>query len=292
MFNLSLDLIRIVLVEPAGPLNVGSVARVMKNMGLSQLVLVNPQCDFLGKEARQMAVHAADVLERSQVVETLPDALVSCRRAIATTGRDRITLPLALESPRAGLPWLLEGTNHGETTALIFGREDSGLTTAELNYAHRLLQIPTSPLYSSLNLAQAVAICCYELHESACTMANAANQNAKTRDAKRLYAIAKEQEKHVMSVSTGCNSEASELTVSAPTAVSLATLDTLEGFYQQLEELLLSIGYLYPHTATSRMQKFRRFFNRAYPSDPEVAMLRGILTQMKWALGVKQSPHP
>ncbi len=150
--------IRIVLVEPAGALNVGSVARVMKNMGLAHLVLVNPQCDRLGFEARQMAVHAADVLEAAQVVGSLPEALQGCQKAIATTGRDRTTLNLTVEPPRVALPWLLDAP-----AALIFGREDSGLTNEELNYAQRWIQIPSQPAYPSLNLAQAVAICCYEI---------------------------------------------------------------------------------------------------------------------------------
>ena len=151
--------IRIVLVEPAGPLNVGSVARVMKNMGLHQLVLVNPHCDYLGEEARLMAVRAADILETAKVVESLPAALVGCVRAIATTGDDSRSLPTKLEDPADALPWLLEAPS-----ALIFGPEDCGLTNAQLNRAQRLIRIPSSDAYSSLNLAQAVAICCYELY--------------------------------------------------------------------------------------------------------------------------------
>ena len=79
--------IRIVLVEPAGPLNVGSIARVMKNMGLQQLVLVNPHCDPLDAEALQMAVHARDVLVNARQVATVPEALLGCDRAIATIVR-------------------------------------------------------------------------------------------------------------------------------------------------------------------------------------------------------------
>jgi tRNA/rRNA methyltransferase len=82
-----LERIRVVLVEPAGPLNVGAVARVMKNMALQQLVVVNPQCDLRSEPARRMAVHGIDVLAAAQIVETLPAALVGCQRAVATTGR-------------------------------------------------------------------------------------------------------------------------------------------------------------------------------------------------------------
>lgn len=233
----SLEQIKIVLVEPAGPLNVGSVARVMKNMGLKQLVLVNPQCDRLGREAKLMAVHAAEILETATVVNNLPEALRGCQRAIATTGGNT-SLPTELETPKAALPWLLNAPS-----ALILGREDRGLTNTELNYAQRLVRIPASDAYNSLNLAQAAAVCCYELYQASL------------------------ENPLVMEPST-----------------SAATLDALEGYYQQLEDLLLKIGYLYPHTAASRMEKFRRLFNRAELSTAEVTMLRGILSQVEWAL--------
>jgi tRNA/rRNA methyltransferase len=251
----SLDSVQIVLVEPAGALNVGSVARVMKNMGLSRLVLVNPQCDRLSPEARQMAVHATDVLEAAQEVATLPDALQGCQKAIATTGRDRaLAAQFPLEAPAIALPWLLHGAAR---TALIFGREDRGLTNEELHYAQRLVRIPSSEDYASLNLAQAVAICCYELRMSGDRM---------SRD--RM------------------SGEAPVAPAIAPALPSdqLASLEALEGYYAKLEALLLKIGYLYPHTALSRMEKLRQLYNRAYPTTAEVAMLRGVLRQMEWAL--------
>ncbi|HEY9652344.1 MAG TPA: RNA methyltransferase [Coleofasciculaceae cyanobacterium] len=240
--------VRIILVEPAGSLNVGAVARVMKNMGLHQLVLVNPQCDPLGQEARQMAVHAADVLETAQIVATLPDGLKGCQRAIATTARSR-TLPNPLETPRDALPWLLEDS---VTSALIFGREASGLNNIELNYAQRFVGIPSSPEYPSLNLAQSVAVCCYELYQWS-------QQGVEAKP-----------------------------TPISPTPwfpdTQTATLDVLDGYYAHLEAVLLKIGYLHPHTVQSRMEKFRYLFNRAAPTPQEVAMLRGILRQMEWAL--------
>jgi tRNA/rRNA methyltransferase len=238
--------IRIVLVEPAGPLNVGSVARVMKNFGLHHLVLVNPQCDPLGTEAKQMAVHAKDILESAVTVTTLPEALQDCVKAIATTGIDHDWQP-PLENPRTALPWLLEDLE--KPVALIFGREDRGLTNQELNYAQRFIRIPTSPVYSSLNLATAVAICCYELSQLDINNVNSG----------------------IESFSAACNYE-------------LAPLDVVETYYQQLESLLLNIGYLYPHTAASRMEKFRQLYNRAGLQPFEVAMLRGILRQVEWAL--------
>ncbi|MEG4148967.1 RNA methyltransferase [Microcoleus sp. Pol12B5] len=287
--------IRIVLVEPAGPLNVGSVARVMKNMGLHQLVLVNPQCDYLGEESRLMAVRAADILETAKVVESLPAALVGCVRAIATTGDDSRSLPTQLEEPAEALPWLLEAPS-----ALIFGREDCGLTNAELNRAQRLIRIPSSDAYTSLNLAQAVAICCYELYR------DEGRRKKEEGRRKREEGRGKEEEDASFpgsaweGISRGSASSIPDATDNLSTCyqeklatrqtenpsipLASAPLENLEGYYQQLETLLLKIGYLQPHTAASRMEKFRRLYNRAYPTVDEVAMLRGVLRQTEWAI--------
>lgn len=281
--------LRIVLVEPAGPLNVGSVARIMKNMGLHQLVLVNPHCDYLGEEARLMAVRAADILETAKVVESLSAALVGCVRAIATTGDDARSLPTQLEDPAEALPWLLEAPS-----ALIFGPEDCGLTNAQLNRAQRLIRIPSSDAYSSLNLAQAVAICCYELsREEGRRKREEARQKQEEEEAS-FPGSAWER------ISRGCTSSIPDATDNLSTgyqeqlatsqtenpspSLTSAPLENLEGYYQQLETLLLKIGYLQPHTAASRMEKFRRLYNRAYPTIEEVAMLRGVLRQTEWAM--------
>ncbi len=231
--------VRIVLVEPAGDRNIGAISRVMKNFGLQQLILVNPQCDPHSEDAQHMAVHAAEVLAAAQIVPTLKEALKGCVRAIATTARLREQSPL--EHPHAALPWLLE-TPLEQPSALIFGPESRGLSNQELNYAQRFVRIPSNPDYSSLNLAQAVAVCCYELTQSVFALEN------------------------------------------PPVLLDYAAIDELEGYYQHLQEVLLTIGYIYPHTAASRMEKFRQIFNRAYLDKNELSMLRGILTQIQWAL--------
>lgn len=243
MDETALARIKIVLVRPLGALNVGSVARAMKNMGLTQLILVEPQCDYLGEEARKMALHALDVLEGARIVESIPEALVDCQRAIATSARSR-HLSVVPENSRTALPWLFGA----DSSALIFGPEDKGLSNEDLKYAQRFVQIPSSPAYPSLNLAQAVAVCCYELYQNCLENSEVAQLEEKT------------------------------------DGETAASIDALEHYYQQLETLLLKIGYLYPHTVESRMTKFRLLFNRAQPSANEVAMLKGILSQMEWAL--------
>ncbi len=249
--------IRIVLVEPAGPLNVGSVARIMKNMGLTQLWLVNPQCNPLDAEARQMAVHAPELLETATTVASLPEALGGCQRAIATTTRSRKT-SVPLETARTALPWLFDAPS-----ALIFGPEDRGLNNLELNYAQRWVTIPSHPDYPSLNLAQAVAICCYELFTANHSQPQPQPQAAAA------------QPLHPWE---------------APrTSEPLAQLDALEGYFQHLESMLLTIGYLHPHTAASRMEKFRQIYKRSQLAATELALLRGVLRQVEWK--VSQLPH-
>jgi tRNA/rRNA methyltransferase len=277
------------------------------------LVIVNPQCDVHGEAARRMAVHGDDVLAAAQVVSSLPDALVGCTRAIATTARSR-ALETDMETPEAALPWLIEPVQAGNwnlsagnlsagnssavkssdaradelsdasmdsladswtdsltdsrmgslpEAALIFGPEDRGLSNAELNYAQRFVQIPANADYSSLNLAQAVAVCAYTLYR------------LRLHQLEKLPFTAAADSSVAMADSAAANIPESP--------ASPASLDAMEGFYQHLESLLLQIGYLHPHTAASRMEKFRRLFYRADLSEPELAMLRGILRQMSWA---------
>ena len=249
--------IRIVLVEPAGALNVGSIARIMKNMGLTKLVLVNPKCDLESDEARQMAVHAVDVLEAAQIVNSLPLALAGCQQAIATTVRSR-SVPILLEPPGEVLPSLLVPNIQ---SAILFGAEERGLSNDELKYAQRFICIESNPDYPSLNLAQAVAICVYQLYQS-----------------------------YLKPSHKDAASSAQSVSASEPKSTN-APLEILEGYYQDLEAMLLEIGYLYPHTAPVKMEKFRRLYNRANLQADEVAMLRGILRQIRWA-NRQQSKRP
>ncbi len=263
--------LRIVLVEPAGPINVGAAARIMKNMGLRHLVLVNPQCDPTSTAAWRMAVHGREVLESAQVVDTLPEALVGCQRAVATTGRIH-PQHQGLETPEAVLPWLLSpDPQRPLTTALIFGPEDRGLSNEELIYAQRWIRIPASDAYPSLNLAQAVAVCSYVLHRQA---------TAAPVDWPGLAGAEPRVPRESAPAATPPIPAPGDFVPVEPSA----DLDQIEGFHQDLEAILLKIGYLYPHTAASRMAKLRQLLHRAEPNSQELAMLRGILRQVNWAI--------
>jgi tRNA/rRNA methyltransferase len=157
----SLSQIRIVLVEPQHSGNIGAVARAMKNMALTQLVLVNP-ADHLNLEARMMAMHALDLLQNARVYADLTQAVADAGFVVGTTRRLGKARQAHL-TPRAIVPLLLS-LAHSNPVALVFGREDSGLTNEELQRCHELLTIPAHPEDGSLNLAQAVLLVCYELY--------------------------------------------------------------------------------------------------------------------------------
>jgi tRNA/rRNA methyltransferase len=159
--GMSLDGIRIVLVGTLYGGNVGSVCRVMANMGLNDLALVAPRSLNMD-EARMMACHSTDILESRTEFATLGEAVADCGLVMGATAREGLYRQHA-RTPRDWAPRAVETVRTGQKAAFVFGREDNGLTNEELLFCTQLIQIPTASLVRSLNLAQAVAICCYEL---------------------------------------------------------------------------------------------------------------------------------
>lgn len=156
--------LRVVLVEPQGALNIGSACRAMLNFGCSRLCLVNPQVDHLSREARLMAVKAASVLENASVFESLEDALADSVLSFGTTrrfGRYREDLLHPDEAAQRLLP-----VAQKDSVALVFGREDRGLLTSELDLCQHFITIPTDENLPSMNLAQAVSLCLYEVSKA------------------------------------------------------------------------------------------------------------------------------
>jgi len=152
--------IRIVLVEPSHPGNIGAVARAMKNMGLEQLVLVNPR-QFPHSEALARASGADDVLANARVAATVTEAIAGCGFIAATTSRTRDQYFRVADVREAAARLLLESRRG--PAAVLFGSERAGLTNEQLEAAHLLIRIPASDSYPSLNLAMAVQIVSYEL---------------------------------------------------------------------------------------------------------------------------------
>ena len=232
--------IKIVLFETSHSGNIGAIARAMKNMGLSQLVLVNPK-EFPSQTASARASGAADVLDNAVVVDNLEAALKDCSLVIGASARlRRVSWPQL--DVRETADKIMQTIQDEKTqVAILFGREDSGLSNAEMDHCHYLANIPTNPVYSSLNIAAAVQVFAYE-----CLMAS--------------DIITEKQE-----TLTGYKDE-------------LASVEQLEGFYDHLYQMLQDIEFLDPAKNALFMRRMRRLFNRTQLDVKEIDILRGILT--------------
>ena len=235
---MNLDNLTIILVGSQGERNVGSVARAMANFGISDLRLVAPQVDHLDDEARKMAVKASVLLEQASVYPDLEHALQDCHYGYATTrrfGKYRENF-LHPDSAAADLLPLLD---HGRV-ALVFGREDKGLKTEEIDLCQRLLTIPTGAgTVQSMNLAQSVVICLYEV-------------------AKQHGAAAGK----------------------VPGGKRLATIEQLEVLFDHMRDTLLKISYLNPQNPEHIMRSYRQMLGRATLDEREVRILRGLLSEI------------
>ena len=299
----------VVLVEPAGPLNVGSVARLCANFAMAQLRLVAPRCNPLGEEARRMAVHGQAQLEQAATYPDLASAIADCRRVVATSGRlEREELPL--EGPGSALSWLIEpeadpgvpigpggfsgpgGINapgrSNAPVALVFGREDRGLSNDELLQAGKILRLESSADYASLNLSHAVAICLHELRRiPASTAPPGIGSGVQGPDQAPLLAQAGALPCGVPDGGAGPAAAASLAASAGAGATSLR--GALEATLADGQDLLLEVGFLHPHTAHARMAKLRGLLQRAQIREGEVALIRGMVRQLRWAI-TRQTP--
>lgn len=227
--------IRIVLCQTSHPGNIGSTARAMKTMGLNRLYLVRPK-HFPDGEAKALAVNAADLLDTAVVTQTLEEALADCQFVIGVSGKQR-SLSQQVITVREAAAEVNNIATHQEV-ALVFGTEMSGLSNEEADRCHMLATIPANPEYTSLNLAQAVQIMCYELR---------------------------------MAITTG------ELHYQEKPA-ELASQEDLERFYEHMREVLEQIGYINPRAPKKLFERLRRLYGRTRLEKEEVNLLRGILT--------------
>lgn len=245
-----LSQIRIVLVNTSHPGNIGGVARAMKNMGLSKLVLVEPQ-EFPSDKADARSSGAVDLLENAQVVCSLPEAVAGCGLVIGTSARSR-HIPWPLTSPRETAAQALSEAGQHEV-AIVFGREDRGLTNEELHQCNFHMHIPTNEEFSSLNLAAAVQVAAYELRVAALAMA--------------------EQGEDAV--------QANKPQWGTEWDIELASNDELERLFEHMQETLVDIEFLDPENPRQLMPRLRRLYLRARPDKVETNVLRGILSAMQ-----------
>lgn len=242
---MNLSDIRIVLVNTTHSGNIGGVARAMKNMGLSDLVLVKPNV-FPSDDAVARASGATDLLDNATIVETLPEAIADASLVFGTSARGR-HIPWPVMDPRE-MAGVVSRVQKGAKVVIVFGREDRGLTNEELQLCHHHVHIPSHESFSSLNIAAAVQVITYELR-----MAELAPEHAK-QDAPQW---------------------------GTEWDIDLAEHKELELMYAHLEEVLVEIGFLDPDNPRQLMPRLRRVFQRAVLDKVEVNIVRGILTHIE-----------
>lgn len=237
---MALDDIRIVLVEPAHPGNIGAAARAMKTMGLGRLVLVRPKV-FPSQEADRRAVHSVDILERAEVVDELAEAIGDCRLVIGGSARPR-SFPHPELDARQCATRLIEETATGEPAALVFGTERTGLENRDLDRCTHQVLIPTSGVRSSLNLAAAVQILCYEVFLASRRPGDSLSTRPEGRPSHHR---------------------------------------AMEALYADLENTLDSQGYFEGTLASEPRQvaliRLRRLFGRARPNPAELKLIHSLL---------------
>ncbi len=235
---------RIVLVRPRIAANIGAAARVARNMGMTDLVLVAPEADPTDVEARRLATHGEDVLQRCHIVADLREALADCLVVAATSARvGGLTRRQGVGSPERIAPHLVDAMPSGPT-ALVFGPEASGLSNPEVSLCHYLIHIPTDPQYPVLNLAQAVAVCTHELRR--------------------------------------CWLNRSSASTLLPPVEAPAPFAERERAYEQLRLALQEVHFLWNEKADSLMHALRHLLNRAAPTPTEVNILLGLARQLRW----------
>jgi len=236
---MKLDNISIVMVGTTHPGNIGAAARAMHNMCISNLVLVNPQCP-VGEIAYARASGANVILDKRLKTESLQEAVEDCNLVIASSARVR-SLPWPELTPDI-MAQRIADLNDQSRAALVFGREHSGLTNEELQLCHYMVNIPTNPDFSSLNVASAIQVLCYEIFKMC-----------------------------------GNQTEARQSKIQESTATS----QELEGYFLHLQQVMTTTQFLDTENPGLLMQKLRRLYHRFELSKSEVNILRGILSSVE-----------
>ncbi|MDO4697429.1 MAG: tRNA (cytosine(32)/uridine(32)-2'-O)-methyltransferase TrmJ [Pasteurellaceae bacterium] len=242
-----LDQLQIILIETSHSGNIGSTARAMKTMGLTNLRLVAPK-QPIDEQAVALSAGAKDVLDNAQVFATFEDAIADCQLIIGTSARQR-HLQSTMIAPRDCGELAIERAKQGKV-AIIFGRERVGMHNEELLKCHYHLYVPTNPDYGSLNLAMAVQLVSYEVRMAWLEQQSVAE---------------------------------SDLQIS-PKILPLAdypTADAVEHFFAHTERLYKDLGFI---RNDGVMQKLRRLYQRAELETNELNLLRGMLTAVEKAV--------
>lgn len=239
--------VRIVLVRPTHPGNVGGVARAMANMGLRRLQLVAPACSPDDNEAQARAAEGIAVLDAAEVFDDLDAAVGDCGWLVGTSARRR-RIPWPLVDAREAAAETLREVERCET-AILFGTESSGLDNEDLQRCHRRLCIPAEENYSSLNLAMAVQVVCYELRQAA----------------------------------------AGDVAPPPEEDYPPATESEMRHFYDHLLATLEGLKMIHPAAPRQFGARVRRLFSRVRMDQMEVGMMRGVLSAIDAMLNERRN---
>lgn len=242
--------VRVVLVRPRNPLNIGAAARAMANFGLHELVVVAPHPP-VWQETRS-AVGAEDIIQSARAVQDLAEAIGDRTWVVGTTSGSRRNIDrelIPLDHPREWIPKARQRAG----VALLFGSEKTGLSNEEMSFCHKLVKIPTHQHCPSMNLGQAVAVCCYELA--------------------RAGAISTQP-------------------VAAKTHHSeAANFQSIHHVFDRAAKVLDHVGYLQPKSRAATLIKLRRLMLDLGLTNNDVKILGGILAQIEWKLEHPHSPR-
>lgn len=246
--------VRIVMVNTTLPANIGSALRAMKTMGLSKLVLVAPKT-YPHPDIDALAAGATDLIEQIEIVETLADAIKDCHLVFGTSARSR-TIPWPLLDARPAAEKSISAVvNDQQDVAVVFGREDRGLTNEELAMANYHVTIPVNTDYGVLNVAQAIQVICYEMRMATLAAVESAEDEAAT-----------------MPVTD---------TESMQWDEPLVTHEQMEQFYPHIEKMLAEIEFLDPKNPRLLPLRLRRLFGRIQLDRMEYHLLRGIFSRVQ-----------
>ncbi len=246
--------VRIVMVNTTLPANIGSALRAMKTMGLSKLVLVAPKT-YPHPDINALAAGAVDLIEQIEIVPTLEDAIKDCHLVFGTSARSR-TIPWPLLDARPAAEKSMQAVvKDQQEIAIVFGREDRGLTNEELAMANYHVTIPVNTDYGVLNVAQAIQVICYEMRMAAMEFVE--------------------------------QTESSEATMPVTETESmhwdepLVTHEQMEQFYPHIEKMLAEIEFMDPKNPRLLPLRLRRLFGRIQLDRMEYHLLRGIFTRVQ-----------
>ena len=246
--------VRIVMVNTTLPANIGSALRAMKTMGLNKLVLVAPKT-YPHPDIDALAAGATDLIEQIEVVEQLEDAIADCHLVFGTSARSR-TIPWPLLDARPAAVKSLDAVaQYGQNIAIIFGREDRGLTNEELALANYHVTIPVNEEYGVLNVAQAIQVICYEMRMAAIDIVG------KIADPEATMQV----------------TDSEVMQWDEP----LVNHEQMQQFYPHLEKMLAEIEFMDPKNPRLLPLRLRRLFGRIQLDRMEYHLLRGIFSRVQ-----------